>query len=220
MGEGHGPCPHPTVQAVVVGLNGLLHHRHRFFSGRNRKVQRVGPVRHMPPNDYPATRLLISLHAGVQVLGAAGVQKASGAVFQEFGYRQERGVVLLLFGRLALEFEHVGQVAGPQVVRENAPGGVGVADVHVAVAEAGSHHHLAAIDNPVRHHRFQFSGFANLQYALAFDDDCPVLDDSAFRVHGEYVFDALYLQRGFGHNVLTSNLGNVGMRYTGFACRL
>ncbi len=183
--EGHGPGPDPAVQLPVEVSDGCFHGVDRVGGGGNRQIHRVGPVGHMGAHDDSAAGLPVGIQAPPEVLGAAGVHEGGGAVLQQLGDGQQAGVVLLILGHDRLELEHVGQVGRAQVVGEDAPGGVGVADVHVPVAEPRNQDHVPGVDHPVRLNPGQLRGLADLNDALSLDDQSSVANDAALGVHGD-----------------------------------
>ena len=125
---------------------------------------------------------------------------------------------LLVFSHDCLKLEYVGQVGRAQVIGEDAPGCMGVADVHVPVAEPRGDHHVARVDHPVSLDRRQLRRLADLEDVLALDDQRAVGDDTALGVHGDDetgAFDLnccvwhLLLQTS-GPLVLTKISGNSG----------
>jgi hypothetical protein len=148
--EGHGPGAHAAVETPVVLLDRLLHATHRLVRGMDGQVEWIGPVDDLRPHDDAAPRSVVRPQAGVEELRAAGIEKARGAVLHELRDGQERRVVLVLLGHGLLQGEHVAEVHhGVEVVGEDAAHGVRVADVHVVVAEARRHHHVAGVDDAV-----------------------------------------------------------------------
>src|SRR5215510_12289582 len=76
---------------------------------------------------------------------------------------------------------------------------MGVADVHVAVDEAGRHHEVARVDHAIGARVRQLVGFSHAGDAPALDQDGPVADDPALIVDGDDVARALDLQTRLRH---------------------
>ncbi len=109
-------------------------------------------------------------------------------------------MVLLVFRHLRLQPEDVGQIfSGRQIVREYSSDGVGVAEVDVAVAEPGRHHHLCGVDDPVGCDSAELRGLSHPGYPLAFDQDGAVLDDAPLGIHGQDEPGPVDLQRTGAH---------------------
>ena len=116
-----------------------------------------------------------------------GSRKHVVPYFKELRDAQQRRVVLVLLGHGLLQGEHVAEVHhGVEVVGEDAAHGVRIADVHVVVAEARRHHHVAAVDDAVGRHVAQPMGLVDAGNARPCSiQDGPVLDDPALGVESE-----------------------------------
>ena len=197
--EGHGPGPHPPVKSAVVVADDALDDGDGLVRIVRRQVDRIGQVGDVGADDDAAAGLLIGPQSGVQVLGAAGVNKGGSAVLEQFSNAQQRGQVFFLGGHRALEPEHVGQVVGAETVREDAPRGMGVADVHMTVDQAGSYDHPRCVNDPVGGDIGQLRRLAHLRYAAAFYRHRPVADDAPLAVHGDDVTGVFDFQRSVRH---------------------
>ena len=100
--KGHSPSPHPVVQTMVVIPNNPLHLGNGISGGVGRQVERIGFIGNLPAQDDAAARFLVSLHTSVQSLAAARIQETSSAILQQFGNRQQRGMVFILGGHRRL----------------------------------------------------------------------------------------------------------------------
>ena len=76
---------------------------------------------------------------------------------------------------------------------------MGVAYVHVAVDETGSHHHSLGFQHGIGRDVGEVVGFADLRDPATADDDGPVGDDSPLRVHGDHVSGVVDLGGALGH---------------------
>ena len=178
---------------------GFLRHSHRFGGIVHRKVQRVWPVNHVSANHNPATRFPIGFQANVQVRSAAGVNEGGGAIFQQLRDGQQRSGVLIGIRHRSLQAEDVGQVLGAQIIWEQPARGVGVADMHMAIDETGSHNHTTAIDHRIGPHTREFGSFTNFRDTVPRDHHAAISDDAPLWIHGDDVTHAVDLDGRFGH---------------------
>ncbi|HYU17630.1 MAG TPA: hypothetical protein VEQ11_02945 [Chloroflexota bacterium] len=81
------------------------------------------------------------------------------------------------------------------VVRKDAPHGVGVADVHVPVEEARRHHEMARIDDAVGTDLNQVGSLTHIHDVLPVDQNRPVLDDPSLLIDGHDEAGVLDLER-------------------------
>ena len=197
--KGHSPGPHPIRQAMVVIPNNPLHLGNGVGGGGHRQVKRIGFIRNLPAQDDAAARFLISLHTSVQPLAAARIQESGGAIFQQFGNRQQRSIVFVLLSHRRLQPENIGQISRPQVVGENPPDGVGVADMQMPVDKSRRNDHFPGVDSAVGGNSGQFRRLAYLLNPLPGHQNRAVPDNAPFRVKSKDEPGVFNFQRGGGH---------------------
>jgi hypothetical protein len=85
------------------------------------------------------------------------------------------------------------------LVREDAAHRMSVADVHVAVEEAGRDHQVAPVDDPVGPRVRELRRLAHPADAVSLDEDGAVLDDAPLGIEGEDVPRVIDLETQRSH---------------------
>ena len=208
-GEGHGPRADVAVEGAVEAVDRVLDAADGLGGVIDREVDGVVAVGDVLAGDDADAGLVVGVEAGVDVLGGAGVDDVGGAALEQLDGGEERRLALLLGGHRGLHLEDVGE-AIPDVVGKDAADGVGVADVHVAVGEAGGDDHVGGIDGAIGAEGGEFGGLADVGDDAVLGADGAVGEDAAIPVDGEDEAGVLDLQGACGHAWLLPRCSSIG----------